>query len=452
VLFRSRDSRPPRPHHRHDGPLPIYTILVPLFHEAAVLPDLVAAVRALNYPTDRLDVKLILEADDTETIAAAHAMGLGAPFDVLHVPRGAPRTKPRALNYALAFARGAFVVIYDAEDRPHPDQLTAALDAFDAQGSKLACVQAPLFWYNATETWLTRQFALEYAALFHVILPALARWGWPLPLGGTSNHFRRTALDAAGGWDPHNVTEDADLGFRLAELGFRAGVITPPTGEEAVTTLAPWRRQRSRWIKGFLQTLFVRLRNLTPLTRASGLGGLASLTLTIALPIASSFLHGPIAILALLGLALGWLGPTSIAFLVAGYAIAAVTALIGLKRSEQLGLAPAILTMPLYWPLQSIAAVKSVADLIYRPFHWEKTRHGVTRLSPTSTSANSALSGELTGAAVAPEAAQQPHERNAHQTERSQEGDAADDEPERVREHADKFVDRVTDGRERALT
>jgi len=445
---------PPRPPPRRqpcDTP-PIYTILAPLYHEAAVLPDLVAAIRALDYPADRLDVKLILEADDTETIAAAHALTageLGAQFDVLHVPRGTPRTKPRALNYALAFARGDFVVIYDAEDRPHPDQLNAALDAFDSGGDDLACVQAPLHWYNAAETWLTRQFALEYAALFHVILPALARWGWPLPLGGTSNHFRRSALDAAGGWDPHNVTEDADLGFRLSELGFRAGVIAPSTGEEAVTTLAPWRRQRSRWIKGFLQTFFVRLRNLTPLTRTCGLGGLASLALNLGLPIASSFLHGPIAILALIGLALGRLDPIAIAFLVAGYAIAAATALIGLKRSGQLNLAPALAMMPLYWPLQSIAAVTAAADLIRRPFHWEKTRHGVTRLSSVSTSTLGGGSARLT---PAPQAAQEPQRGNAHQTERRQEGDAADDEGQRPGKHAEERVEGVSDRRERALT
>jgi cellulose synthase/poly-beta-1,6-N-acetylglucosamine synthase-like glycosyltransferase len=290
-----------------------------------------------------------------------------------------------ALNYALAFARGDFVVIYDAEDRPDPGQLHAALDAFDAGDARLACVQAPLFWYNASETWLTRQFALEYAALFHVVLPALARWGWPLPLGGTSNHFRRSALEDAAGWDPYNVTEDADLGFRLAELGYVSTVITLGTGEEAITTERPWTRQRARWIKGFLQTLLVRLANLPALARNGGVNGLASLALTIALPLASSFVHGPMAVFTLLALATGSLSPAAAGVLAAGYAVAAATAYTGLVRSSQKELVPAIALMPLYWPLLTIAAVRAVWDLAVRPFHWEKTRHGVTTTAERSS-------------------------------------------------------------------
>ena len=217
-------------------------------------------------------------------------------------------------------------------------------------------------WYNAGETWLTRQFALEYATLFHVLLPALARWGWPLPLGGTSNHFRRDALEHAGGWDPYNVTEDADLGFRLAELGYAATVISAPTGEEAVTTLRPWERQRSRWIKGFMQTLLVRLRTFPSLVRAAGSTGVASLVFTIALPLASSFLHGPIAIVTLAALALGALPWTAAAFLATGYVVAAAAAATGLARSRQRDLARAIPFMPLYWPLLSVAAARAAGD------------------------------------------------------------------------------------------
>lgn len=441
---------PPAPPRRPRDALPVYTILAPLYRETDVLADLIDALGRLDYPADRLDVKLILEEDDALTLATARALRLRAPFEVLVVPRGNPRTKPRALNYALAYAHGDFVVIYDAEDRPHPDQLKAALDAFDAGGTALACVQAPLTWYNARETWLTRQFALEYAALFHVMLPALARWGWPLPLGGTSNHFRRAALDAAGGWDPHNVTEDADLGFRLAELGYRAGVIAPPTGEEAVTAIRPWLRQRSRWIKGFLQTFFVRMRNLGALGANAGAGGFAALAFTIVLPIASSFLHGPIALAALVALALGALPLSAALFLGAGYAVAAVAAFIGLARSGQLRLAPALALMPLYWPLQTIAAARAAVDLARRPFHWEKTRHGVTRLRPQGSALRPG--DVLARAPAAPPAPQAPHDRNADQHVRREEGDAADDARERAREDAEEGREGGADRREGVLT
>jgi cellulose synthase/poly-beta-1,6-N-acetylglucosamine synthase-like glycosyltransferase len=375
----------PAPHGRTRRDPPVYTILAPLHREADVAADLAAALSALDYPRDRLDIKLILEAGDVETIDAVAALDLSACFDVVVVPPGTPQTKPRALNYALASARGEFVTIYDAEDRPHPDQLNQALDAFDAHGDRLACVQAPLTWYNARETWLTRQFALEYAALFSVILPALARWGWPLPLGGTSNHFRRSALDAVGGWDAYNVTEDADLGFRLAEHGWTSTTIAAPTQEEAVTQIAPWTKQRSRWIKGFMQTLCVRQRNLARMTKHAGARGLGSIALNLALPVASSFLHAWLALAAVYAIATGGLSGAAAGFLGAGYASAAAAAYVGLKRSGQRRLALSIVTMPLYWPLHSYAALVALGELIVRPFHWAKTRHGVTALSPASS-------------------------------------------------------------------
>ncbi len=435
IVFRAATlAAPPPARARRDASRrapPTYSVLVPLHREADVVADLVAALNALDYPSASLDIKLVLEADDHATIAAADALALPPCFEILRVPPGEPRTKPRALNFALAFARGELVVIFDAEDRPAPGQLRAALDAFDADDERLACVQAPLAWYNARETWLTRQFALEYAALFHVVLPALARWGWPFPLGGTSNHFRRAALERAGGWDPYNVTEDADLGFRLAELGYRSTVIAPVTREEAVTTLVPWARQRSRWIKGHLQTLLVRVANLPALARHAGIKGLASVLFTLALPLASSFLHGPIALLAIAAAAAGRLPLMTAAFLAAGYAVAAASAHAGLARSGQRDLAPALLLMPLYWPLHSFAALRAAADLARRPFHWEKTRHGVTRLG-------SAGDGRLARAAGAPPAAQQP-ERGEHDHEPRQRGRRhGHHDARRLRQHADE--------------
>ena len=226
-----------------------------------------------HYPADRLEIRLALEADDRETIAAARALALDRKYRIVLVPEGGPRTKPRALNYALRFCSGEIITVHDAEDRPHPRQLRTAAESFAAAGPDLACLQAPLNWFNRSECWLTRQFALEYAAHFHALLPLYARLRWPLPLGGTSNHFRAAALRRAGGWDAWNVTEDADLGFRLHALGYRCNVIAPLTLEEAPTRIWPWVCQRSRWLKGYAQTLAVHSR--TQGSEAGGQNGLA---------------------------------------------------------------------------------------------------------------------------------------------------------------------------------
>ena len=383
-------ARPPRTTETERIPaheLPIYTIIVPLYDEANVVDELAAALLQLDYPRERLDIKIVLEADDFSTQRAVRDLALDDAFELLVVPPGRPRTKPRALNYALAFALGSFVVVYDAEDRPAPGQLRAALAAFAAGGRQLACVQAPLGWWNADETWLTRQFALEYASQFHVILPALASWDLPFPLGGTSNHFRRDALRAIDGWDAYNVTEDADIGFRLASQGWHLGVIAPPTDEEAPTTFKPWRLQRTRWIKGFMQTWGVRTRRPWALARSTGFRGVLALPLTLGLSIASSLVHGPLALWTAASLALasaGIAGPfastPTLIFLLAGYGAAAAVMLLGLKRARLLRLAPHIVLTPLYWPLQTIAAIRAATELVHRPFHWEKTRHGRTRM------------------------------------------------------------------------
>ena len=234
-------------------PLPVYTVLVPLFREAGVVGDLLNSLRALDYPADRLEVMLIVEAVDGETRAALACTQLDAHMQVLVVPEGEPRTKPRATQYALQFARGEFVVVYDAEDPPEPDQLRRALAALRAGGERLGCLQAHLNIYNSDATWFTRQFTVEYTALFDCILPTLERLRLPVPLGGTSNHFPRAVLDAVGGWDPHNVTEDADLGIRLARAGWHVGVLHSTTWEEAPPTFRIWKGQRTRWLKGWMQ-------------------------------------------------------------------------------------------------------------------------------------------------------------------------------------------------------
>lgn len=239
--------------------LPVYTVLIPLYDEAHMVPELVRAMNRLDWPRDRLDIKFLIEARDRATARALRRQKLRAPFEVVVVPDAAPRTKPKALAFALPLARGELVTVYDAEDRPDPGQLIEAHAAFAAGGERLACVQAPLLIDNGETNGLAGLFAMEYAILFDALLPFLAALDLPLPLGGTSNHFRRSALEAVGGWDPYNVTEDADLGIRLARFGYRARTIRRPTYEEAPLTTRLWLNQRTRWLKGWMRLGVYRL-------------------------------------------------------------------------------------------------------------------------------------------------------------------------------------------------
>ena len=215
----------------------------------------------MNYPLEKLDIKLVLEPNDHETQQALARLQLGPPFEIVIAPNYGPRTKPKALNAALPFVRGKFVAVFDAEDRPERDQLRMALEAFTEADESLACVQARLTIDNTADSWLTRIFTAEYAGLFDVFLPGLASWRLPLPLGGSSNHFRTDVLRRIGAWDPYNVTEDADLGMRLARFGYRTEVINSTTYEEAPGRVGPWLRQRTRWFKGWMQTWLVHMRS-----------------------------------------------------------------------------------------------------------------------------------------------------------------------------------------------
>jgi cellulose synthase/poly-beta-1,6-N-acetylglucosamine synthase-like glycosyltransferase len=236
-----------------DKALPTYTIVAALYREAASIDGLLRALARLDYPPEKLDVILAVEADDAETRSAIERRTARLPVSIIVVPPGDPRTKPKALNAALPFARGDFIVIYDAEDRPEPDQLRRAYDAFARGGARLACVQARLSIDNTADGWLTGLFTAEYAGQFDVFLDGLTALRLPLPLGGSSNHFRTHVLRKACGWDAYNVTEDADLGMRLARLGYRSEMIASTTYEEAPAQFAPWLRQRTRWFKGWMR-------------------------------------------------------------------------------------------------------------------------------------------------------------------------------------------------------
>jgi glycosyltransferase XagB len=372
--------------HIPDAALPTYTVLVPLFDEADVLPTLIAALARLDYPKAKLEVILVLEEVDLRTKAALLHHVLPPNFRAIVVPDAQPRTKPKALNYALQFATGEQVVVFDAEDQPDSDQLRRAVAAFHSGPVNLACVQARLNLHNATDSWLSRQFTVEYSALFDAILPALDRLGLPVPLGGTSNHFRRVLLDELGGWDPFNVTEDADLGIRLARLGYVTQVLDSTTWEEAPTTWAQWLPQRTRWLKGWYQTYLVHTRQPSRLLGDLGLwqtlgfhvflGGLILSTLmhpVFYLLVAWTWLFGDtLAVPELFGGR--WLWLLTGGNLCLGYFSAIAVGVIAARRRGH-GLVLAALQMPVAWLLISVAAYRALWQLWRDPYLWEKTTH-----------------------------------------------------------------------------
>ncbi|WP_436642467.1 glycosyltransferase [Microbaculum sp. FT89] len=377
-----------------DRELPDYTVLVPLYREAALVPGLIAALARLDYPAHRLDIKIVAEADDAETLAVLRRAALPPQVQVVVVPDAAPKTKPKALGFALAFARGAFVTVFDAEDLPDPRQLRRAAERFAAEPEDIVCLQARLAWYNWPESWFTRQLALEYASLFEVFLPALERLGLPFPLGGTSNHFRIRALRAVGGWDAYNVTEDADLGLRLARAGYRCKTLRSTTLEEAPVSFRPWLCQRTRWMKGWIQTYLVHMRAPGDLMRRLGPVRFLGIQAIFGGVVVSAFVHpiflAVIAVQVLHGdifldgggpvdFAVNWLGVLN---LIAGYLAGFALALAGLRHRPMWWLVPELALLPVYWLTMSIAAVRAVAQLCRAPHLWEKTEHGLTGMAP----------------------------------------------------------------------
>ncbi len=372
-----------------ESELPTYSILVPLYKESeAILTQIIASLEELNYPKTKLDIWLITEQDDPVTREYLKRLKPADYFRILEVPNSKPRTKPKACNVALPLITGEFVTIYDAEDKPHPDQLRLSIAAFQTSSKRLACVQAPLNYYNRSENILTKLFSIEYSALFTLFLPALRRLRIPIPLGGTSNHIRTEALRAVNGWDPFNVTEDADLGIRLAYQGYLTDILPSLTLEESPISINAWLKQRSRWIKGYIQTWLVYMRSPVRLLKQIGLPAFLGFQFFVGAP-AITFLLGPlfwgISIISLTGIAPalalpGWLLACCAITLVLGFALQWATAHIATEREQWKFMLTAKLLYPFYWILHSIACVKALWQLAIKPHYWEKTTHGQSRI------------------------------------------------------------------------
>lgn len=373
--------------------LPVYTVMVALYREGRSVAHLLHALAALDYPREKLDIKLLLEADDRETQAAIARLDLPPNVEILWVPPFGPRTKPKALNAGLPFARGDFVAVFDAEDRPDPSQLRAALDTFRRHGDDVACAQASLCIDNSADSWLACMFTAEYAGQFDAFLRGFSQFGLPLPLGGSSNHFRTATLREVGGWDAYNVTEDADLGFRLARFGYRAVMFFSTTYEEAPARAGAWLRQRSRWMKGWMQTWIVHMRSPQQLIRQSGPSGFFTLNLLVGGNVLTALAYPVLIGACLLELALSAAGSTQIEMfsgpfvelhfttIAAGYLSTIVVCLMGLARRRLLHHAWVLLLTPLYWACLSVAAWRALTQLIHDPYRWEKTEHGLARHS-----------------------------------------------------------------------
>ncbi|HEY3398650.1 MAG TPA: glycosyltransferase [Armatimonadota bacterium] len=366
--------------------LPTYTILVPLYREAAVVPGLVAGLQALDYPPEKREVLFLVEEDDAETREALEHIALPLGFRAFVVPPGEPRTKPRACDWGLDVATGELLVIYDAEDRPERDQLRQAAWLFAQGPERLACVQARLNYYNPDQNLLTRWFTTEYSTWFDLYLPGLTGLDAPVPLGGTSNHFRTEILRELGGWDPFNVTEDCDLGVRLHKHGYRTLMMDSTTWEEANGRLGSWLRQRSRWVKGYLQTWLVHMRNPGQLWRQLGPRGWFSFQMTVggsvlcyllnpiywALTVAWLLTHHP-AITYLFPPVIYGLG---LFCLYVGNFLFVYMAVLGCLYRRNYRLVKYALLTPLYWLLMSWGAYRGALQLLTRPSYWEKTEHG----------------------------------------------------------------------------
>jgi cellulose synthase/poly-beta-1,6-N-acetylglucosamine synthase-like glycosyltransferase len=378
-----------------DDELPIYTIHLPVYKEDKLIKKLIWNLQSLDYPREKLDIKLLIEEDDDKTLNAVRNLDFPAIFEVIVVPFHMPKTKPKACNYGLHFSRGKYLTIYDAEDIPDTDQLKKVVVLFNKLPPNYICIQSALNYFNRNENFLTRMFTLEYSYWFDYMLPGLDTFDIPIPLGGTSNHFKFEYLIELGGWDPFNVTEDADLGVRAYAKGYKVAIINSTTYEEANNEPFNWIRQRSRWIKGYMQSYLVHMRNPRKLWQKVGWKGFLGFNFFIgATPI--TFLVYPILLSIFLCYVIfdmssiraffpDWVLFMSIFNLMVGNILMIYVNMMAVFKRRYYELILFAIANPIYWLMHSISAYKGLYQLIVKPFYWEKTNHGLSKVSnPTN--------------------------------------------------------------------
>ena len=374
-----------------DSELPVYTILLPVYKEDKLIKKLIWNLQSLDYPREQLDIKLLIEEDDDKTLNAVRNLDFPAIFEVIVVPFHMPKTKPKACNYGLHFSRGKYLTIYDAEDIPDTDQLKKVVTMFNKLPSHYICIQSALNYYNRNENFLTRMFTLEYSYWFDYMLPGLDTLDIPIPLGGTSNHFKLQNLVELGAWDPFNVTEDADLGVRAYAKGYKIAIVNSTTYEEANNEPFNWIRQRSRWIKGYMQTYLVHMRNPVALWKKVGWKGFLGFNFFIgATPL--TFLVYPFLLAIFIcylvfdlsnirSLFPDWVLFMSIFNLMVGNILMIYVNMMAVFKRRYYELILFAIANPIYWLMHSIAAYMGLYELIVKPFYWQKTNHGISKIS-----------------------------------------------------------------------
>ncbi len=378
----------------NEATLPVYTILLPVYKEDKLIRKLIWNLRSLDYPKAKLDVKLLIEEDDDKTLNAVRNLDFPANFEVIVVPFHMPKTKPKACNYGLFFCRGEFLTIYDAEDVPDSDQLKKVVCQFRKLPEEFVVLQGALNYFNKNENLLTRMFTLEYSYWFDYMLSGLETLDVPIPLGGTSNHFKLSTLIELGAWDPFNVTEDADLGLRVFDNGLKVGVVNSTTLEEANNEFFNWIRQRSRWIKGYMQTYLVHMRNPARLVRQVGWRGFFGFNFFIG-GTSFTFLLYPILLTFFViylifkfafirSIFPDWVLYISIFNFVAGNVLMIYVNMLAVFKRRYYELILFAILNPIYWLMHSRAAYMGLWQLITKPFYWEKTNHGLSKMSSTS--------------------------------------------------------------------
>lgn len=373
-----------------DKKWPLYTIFCPLYKEAHMLPQFINAMKKLDYPSNKLEVMLLLEKDDTATIDHASRLSLPNYFHIVIVPPSHPKTKPKACNYGLKKSNGDFVVIYDAEDAPEPSQLKKAVLSFAKESPDIACIQAKLNFYNPHQNILTRIFTAEYSLWFDLVLTGLQTIHAPIPLGGTSNHFKASVLKELKGWDSFNVTEDCDLGVRLAKKGYRTAIMDSITLEEANSSATNWFWQRTRWIKGYVQTYFVHMRNPLLFLTGSKKAHLLTFQLVVGGKVLSTLINPLLWILTVLyflfrahlGTFIESFFPLPVLYMgafsfIIGNFLYMYYYMIGCVRHGHFSLVKYVFLVPIYWLAMSTAAWVAVYKFLTKPHHWFKTQHGL---------------------------------------------------------------------------
>ncbi|HEY0245222.1 MAG TPA: glycosyltransferase family 2 protein [Mucilaginibacter sp.] len=381
-----------------DEELPVYTILLPVYKEDKLIKKLIWNLQSLDYPREKLDIKLLIEEDDDKTLTAVRDLDFPAIFEVIIVPFHMPKTKPKACNYGLHFSRGKYLTIYDAEDIPDTDQLKKVVALFAKLPSNYICIQSALNYFNRNENFLTRMFTLEYSYWFDYMLPGLDTFDIPIPLGGTSNHFKFEYLIELGGWDPFNVTEDADLGVRAYAKGYKVAIINSTTYEEANNEPINWIRQRSRWIKGYMQSYLVHMRDPVALWKKIGWKGFWGFNFFIgATPI--TFLVYPLLLAIFLCYVIfdmssirsffpDWVLFMSIFNLMVGNILMIYVNMMAVFKRRYYELILFAIANPIYWLMHSISAYKGLYQLVVKPFYWEKTNHGLSKVNNPTTVLN----------------------------------------------------------------